>query len=255
MRLSGKKAFITGGGQGIGEAVARLFADSGAVVSISDINLDNASKVAESINVGRSAPVAWAIQLDVADDQAWQGALERSASRMEGMSVLINNAGIGSNETIDRISIESWRRIMSVNVESILFGTQASLPYLQREKSASIVNMCSTAALTGNADTVAYNASKAAALSLTKSTALHCARKKMPVRCNAVLPTWVSTAIISPLLNVLGEKADSFFRQRIPLGRLGEVNEIAQAVLFLASDESSYITGSELKVDGGRHAG
>lgn len=251
-RVAGKRAFVTGAAGGLGAATARMLARHGAKVFITDIDEAAVNAVAADINREVGKQVAWSAAQDVRDETVWQRLLEESANAMGGLSVLVNNAGIGSLGSVEQIEVKEWRRVMSVNVESILFGCKYALPFLRQQQPASIVNISSLAAFKVDPDYTAYNTSKAAVAMLTKSVAVDCARQKIDVRCNSIHPAFIRTGIVAPFFNALGEEeATRKLTRGIPMRRLGEPDDVAYAVLYLASDESRYVTAAELVIDGG----
>jgi NAD(P)-dependent dehydrogenase (short-subunit alcohol dehydrogenase family) len=254
-RAAGKRAFITGAAGGLGAATARMLARHGAKVFITDINEAAVKAVADEINHELGTQAAWSAAQDVSDEAAWKPLLASAAEAMGGLSVLVNNAGIGSLGSVEQIELKEWRRVMGVNVDSILFGCKHALPYLREQQPASIVNISSLAAFKVDPDYTAYNTSKAAVAMLTKSVAVDCARQKVDVRCNSIHPAFIRTGIVAPFFNALGEEeATRKLTRGIPLRRLGEPDDVAYAVLYLASDESRYITAAELVIDGGARA-
>jgi NAD(P)-dependent dehydrogenase (short-subunit alcohol dehydrogenase family) len=251
-RVANKRAFITGAAGGLGAATARMLARHGARVFITDVDEAAVQAVAAEINREAGADVAWAAKQDVRDEALWQRLLGEASHAMGGLSVLVNNAGIGSLGSVERIELKEWRRVMEVNVESILLGCKHTLPYLREQQPASIVNISSLAAFKVDPDYTAYNTSKAAVAMLTKSVAVDCARQKIDVRCNSIHPAFIRTGIVAPFFNALGEEeATRKLTRGIPMRRLGEPDDVAYAVLYLASDESRYVTAAELVIDGG----
>jgi NAD(P)-dependent dehydrogenase (short-subunit alcohol dehydrogenase family) len=251
-RVAGKRAFITGAAGGLGAATARMLALHGAKVFITDINEAAVSAVAAEINQQLGTKVAWAAAQDVSDEAVWRQLLAKAAEEMGGLSVLVNNAGIGSMGGVEQIELKEWRRVMSVNVDSILFGCKYALPYLRERQPASIVNISSLAAFKVDPNYTAYNTSKAAVAMLTKSVAVDCAKQKIDVRCNSIHPAFIRTGIVAPFFAALGEEeATRKLTRGIPMKRLGEPDDVAYAVLYLASDESRYVTAAELVIDGG----
>ncbi len=252
MRVAGKKAFITGGAQGLGEAFARLLADEGAKVCVTDVNVEGAARVAADIDKKHPGSAFFAAH-DVTNREHWNDALAYAAKSMGGINVLINNAGIGSWGDIESESVENWRRVMAIDVDSIFIGTQAAMPYLKGAQPASIVNISSVAGLIADGNMLAYNAAKAAVWMMSKSIALHCAKAGYDIRCNSVHPVFTKTPIVEPLIELGGggEKGEAKLSRQIPLGRLGDPKDVAYAVLYLASDESRFVTAAEFKVDGG----
>jgi len=251
-RVAGKKAFITGGAQGLGAAAAKRLAEEGAKVALADINFDGAERMARAINDAQGAGTAFAYALDVTQEAQWITALAAANQAMGGISVLLNNAGISIGGDIEHLAFEDWKRVMNVNVDSVFLGTKHALKYLRDNQPGSIVNISSIAGLIAAHNSPSYNASKAAVWLLSKGIALHCAKQKLDIRSNSIHPTFIDTPILDPLKQRFGEdEALAKLARQVPLGRVGEPADIANAVLYLASDESKYVTGAELKVDGG----
>ncbi len=239
MRLAGKRTIITGGAAGLGRALAEAFVAEGAHVLIGDLD------VAEN---GGNAAIS-GMRLDVAEASDWAAVLEEAEARWGGVDILVNNAGIASRLTrIEDRTGEDWDRSMAVNVKGPFLGTRAVLPRFRAQGGGTIVNVSSVAGL-GQSQIMdpAYACSKAALTMLTRVTAAQHAAEG--VRCNAVHPG----PIDSDLARAAYSDAEAFERRlaRVPMGRLADMNEVVAAVLFLAGDESSYITGVSLAVDGG----
>ncbi|MBB3890649.1 NAD(P)-dependent dehydrogenase (short-subunit alcohol dehydrogenase family) [Phenylobacterium haematophilum] len=251
-RVAGKKAFITGGAQGLGAAIARKLAAEGAVVSIADINYAGAQAVAAEIVAEHGEGAAFAFPLDVTREDQWIYALEEADAAMGGISVLVNNAGISRGGNIEQLSFEDWKLVMSVNVDSVFLGTKHALKYMRQNQPGSIVNISSIAGLIAAHNSPVYNASKAGVWLLSKGIALHCAKQGLEIRSNSVHPTFIDTPILDPIRQQLGKDvAEGKLARQIPLGHIGEPDDVANAVLYLASDESKFMTGAELKLDGG----
>jgi NAD(P)-dependent dehydrogenase (short-subunit alcohol dehydrogenase family) len=254
-RAAGKRAFVTGAAGGLGAASARMLARHGAKVFLTDIDGDGVAAVATEINQENGATVAWSAVQDVSDEAAWQRTLADAANAMGGLSVLVNNAGIGSLGGVERIELREWHRVMAVNVDSVMLGCKYALPYLRDAQPASIVNISSLAAFKIDPDYIAYNTSKAAVATLSKSVAMDCTRQRIDVRCNSIHPAFIRTGIVKPFFDKLGEEeATKKLTRGIPMHRLGDPDDIAYAVLYLASDESRYVTAAELVIDGGARA-
>lgn len=251
-RVSGKQAFITGGAQGLGACFARMLADEGASVFLTDVNAAGAIERAAEIN--RKHPgKAYSLGHDVTKKVEWEKALAAANEAMGGISVLVNNAGIGGWGSIETESEEGWRRTMEIDVDSIFIGTQLALPYLKDSQPASIINISSVAGLIAHGNMLSYNTAKAAVRMMSKSIALHCASSGYDVRCNSVHPVFTRTPIIDPLvaLGGGGKQGEERLVRQIPLKRLGEPEDIGYAILYLASDESRFVTAAELVIDGG----
>jgi NAD(P)-dependent dehydrogenase (short-subunit alcohol dehydrogenase family) len=251
-RVSGKKAFITGAAQGLGAAMAQKLAAEGAKVSLADINLDGVKAQAAEINAAHGKGTAFAFPLDVTKEDQWIFALEEADAAMGGISVLVNNAGIVRGGDIESLSLEDWKLVMGVNVDSVFLGTKHALKYMRANQPGSIVNISSIAGLIAAHNSPSYNASKAAVWLLSKGIALHCAKQGLNIRSNSIHPTFIDTPILDPLRKRFGKgEADAKLGRQVPLGHIGEPEDIANACLYLASDESKFMTGAELKLDGG----
>ncbi len=251
-RVAGKKAFITGGAQGLGAAMGRKLAAEGAKVSLADINLEGAKAVAAEINAAHGEGTAFAFPLDVTKEEQWVYALEEADEAMGGISVLVNNAGISRGGDIESLSLDDWKLVMSVNVDSVFLGTKHALKYMRAHQPGSIVNISSIAGLIAAHNSPSYNASKAAVWLLSKGIALHCAKQGLDIRSNSIHPTFIDTPILDPLRQRFGkEEAEAKLGRQVPLGHIGEPEDIANACLYLASDESKFMTGAEMKLDGG----
>jgi NAD(P)-dependent dehydrogenase (short-subunit alcohol dehydrogenase family) len=251
-RVAGKKAFITGAAQGLGAAAARKLAAEGAKVALADINVDGAKAVAAQINAAHGAGTAFAYALDVTQEDQWIAALEAAAADMGGISVLVNNAGVAGDKPLEQMEFDLWKKIMSINVDSVFLGAKHALTHMRGHQPGSIVNISSIAGLIANHNSPAYNASKAGVWLLSKNIALYCAKLGLDIRSNSIHPTFIDTPILDPLSQRLGkEEAHAKLGRQIPLGHIGEPDDIANAVLYLASDESKFMTGAELKLDGG----
>jgi NAD(P)-dependent dehydrogenase (short-subunit alcohol dehydrogenase family) len=251
-RLAGKVAFITGGGRGIGQSVAVLFAQEGAQVVVADVDDTAARQTVATVERGGGQALAVVGDVAVEDDVARM--IDEDVRRFGGLHVLDNNAGVLWKDR-DRSVLETderwWDRVMAINLKSVFWVTKHGIPHLQRAGGGSIVMMGSVSALAGFTRAQdAYTAAKGALISLTRSLAIQFARDG--IRCNVIHPGIVDTPLQAPYLTASLRKE---FEASIPLGRIAEPREIAQVALFLASDESSYMTGAELVVDGGFTAG
>lgn len=251
-RVAGKKAFISGGAQGLGAAMARKLAAEGAKVSVADINHAGAKAVAAELNAEFGEGTAFAFPLDVTREDQWIFALEEADEAMGGISVLINNAGISRGGDIETLSFEDWKLVMSVNVDSVFLGTKHALKYMRQNQPGSIINISSIAGLIAAHNSPVYNASKAGVWLLSKGIALHCAKQGLDIRSNSIHPTFIDTPILDRIRQQFGKaEAEAKLGRQIPLGHIGEPEDIANAALYLASDESKFMTGAELKLDGG----
>lgn len=245
-RLDGKVALITGGGNGMGACECKLFAQEGARVAIADIKDDDGLKVeAEIREAGGDAAF---FHLDVTQEEDWREAVDGIAGRYGKLDILVNNAGISSYAFTDTMGVEGWDRIMEINAKSVFLGTKYAVPKLLEAGGGSIVNISSIAGIAGSEiGHPAYNSSKAAVRLFTKAMAARLGKDN--IRVNSVHPGRMPP-MTSGHYEAQRDTLDARLRL-VPLGRAGRVEEVGYAVLFLASDEASYITGSELVVDGG----
>jgi NAD(P)-dependent dehydrogenase (short-subunit alcohol dehydrogenase family) len=246
MRLEGKVAIVSGAASGMGAATARRFAKEGAAVVIADVLEEEGRQVAAEIT--RANATAEFMHLDVTSEDDWKAVIEATVQRYGKLDVLVNNAGISGSAVSDMLDTEAWDRLMAVNARGVFLGTKHAVLAMQRAGGGSIVNLSSISGNTGQTMThMGYNASKGAVRTLTKSTAVQFGRDG--IRANSVHPG------LMPPMRTSGATADPTVRAKmlegVPLRRAGEIDEVANAVLFLASDEASYITGAELYVDGG----
>ena len=250
-RLDGKVALISGGARGQGAAEARMFASEGACVVFGDI-LDDDGRMVEA-EIRELGGQATYVHLDVTSEADWAAAVNRAVSEYGKLDVLVNNAGIVLGRTIEEMTVEEWDRLFDVNAKGVFLGTKASLGAMRDAGGGSIVNISSTAGLVGNDYNLAgYSSTKGAVRLFTKSTAIQHARDG--IRCNSVHPGPIDTPMLVESRRGRGALTDEQQRQRTPLGRIGRPEDVAFAVIYLASDESSFVTGSEVVVDGGRTA-
>ena len=245
-RLDGKVALISGGARGQGALEAELFAAEGASVVFGDVLDDEGRSVERRITEAGGEAVY--VHLDVTSDDDWTAAVDTAEARFGKLDVLVNNAGIANDEKIEETSEELWERIMLVNAKGVFLGTRKALPAMRRAGGGSIINVSSIAGILGRALTgSAYSASKGAVRTFTKTTAIQHAPER--IRCNSIHPGPVDT----PMLAGISDNPDVLAQrtEEVPLGRLGHSRDIAYGALYLASDESAWITGIELIIDGG----
>ncbi len=248
MRLQGKSALISGGARGIGAAIARRFLSEGASVVIGDVLTEEGHSLAQELSQ-QGGQITFT-PLDVTSESSWADAVALTIRQFGKLDILVNNAGITIRELIENELPESWDRIMEINAKGVFLGTKAVLSEMKRHGNGAIVNMSSSYGNIASPNSAIYGASKAAVRLFTKSTAIQNA--SFGVRANSVHPGPVNAPLIQEFLP-FPEKVRQL-ELMVPMERLGQPDEIASAVLFLASDESSFMTGSELIIDGGINA-
>ena len=249
--MDGKVALITGSARGMGASIARLFAEEGARVVLSDI-LEAPLKALELELSGRGYEVL-AQRHDVIDEASWEQIVQATETRFGRLDVLVNNAGVLDTAGVEASSLEAWERVVAVNQTGVWLGMKVAIPALRRSGGGSIVNTSSIYGIVGSGGSAAYHASKGAVRLLTKTAALEYAPDG--IRVNSVHPGYVNTPMIEQALPEANVSMLKLLGEQVPLGRLAEPEDIARGVLYLASDESSYVTGSELVIDGGVTAG
>jgi 3(or 17)beta-hydroxysteroid dehydrogenase len=252
-RVDGKVALITGGARGLGEATGRLMADEGATIILTDILDDDGKALADSITA--AGGTAEYIHQDVTDEDTWDETVSGIVSRHGRLDIIVNNAGVVLDANVEDTSLEDFRWVNSINNEAVFLGTRAAIKAMKAQdpKGGSIVNISSIAGLVGIENLAAYNASKGAVRLFSKSAALHCASQGYNIRVNSVHPSYTWTPMVQLLGDNTGDR-DAFFDalgEAHPLGRPGVPMDVAWGVLYLASDESTWVTGSELVIDGG----
>jgi len=257
-RLNHKVALITGAAQGIGAAIAQAMADEGAKVVLTDINDALLQQTAQQLGMP-------AMVLDVREERDWQAAMRHILAEHGALHILVNNAGItgleeGALHDPEHAALEEWRRVHSTNLDGVFLGCKHALRamrQLPQGEYGSIVNISSRSGIVGIPAAAAYASSKAAVRNHTKSVALYCAEQRLPVRCNSIHPAAILTPMWEPILGT-GPQREATMQAMVadtPLRRFGTPQEVASLAVFLASDESAYVTGSEFHVDGGILAG
>jgi NAD(P)-dependent dehydrogenase (short-subunit alcohol dehydrogenase family) len=263
-KLQGRVALVTGGARGIGAASAQALAEAGAAVLITDILDEDGERTAAAI-AAKGGPAGY-VRHDVRDEAAWKVAVGEAERRFGGLDILLNNAGIFARKAMSETSIEEFRHMQSINVEGVFLGMKTAIPALAKRAAqwpggGSIINLSSVAGLTGGAFIVPYNASKGAVRLMTKGAALECAQLGYKIRVNSIHPGVIETPMGQKVMDEMtaasplsGNEVRGAMIALHPLGRLGEASDIANAVVFLASDDAAFMTGSEVVVDGGMTA-
>lgn len=252
-RVRDKIAIVTGAALGLGEATARMLAREGAKVVLTDIKDEEGERAAQAVlDEGGEAIY---LHHDVADENAWKRVIEATLDRFGRLDVLVNNAGVGWGGPPEEETLERWRRLMSVNLDGVFLGTKHAILAMKRNRppAGSIINLSSIEGLVGDPNLGAYNASKGGVRLYTKSVALYCAKAGLNIRVNSIHPGYIWTPMVENYLAEHGDVGEG--RKALdalhPIGHVGEPDDIAYGVLYLASDESKFITGTELVIDGG----
>ena len=254
-RLDGKIALITGGASGFGAASGKIFAREGAKVVLTDKNADGAQAVAQEIGNAASA-----MSHDVVSEDDWKRVVADTLDMHGKLDILMNNAGVmgtGAPQDIENMSLDEWKFVQEINSDGVFLGCRAVIQAMKDSGGGSIINISSTAGFRATPGIAAYGASKGAVRQLTKSVAAYCGRKGYNIRCNSIHPGMVRTPLGEAVLKYYGELEERAQEraESVPLGTLGEVEDVAYAALYLASDEARYINSSELIVDGGMLGG
>ncbi len=248
MRVAGKVALISGGAGGIGSATARLLAKEGAAVIIGDI-LEDEGRAAEA-QIAEAGGKALFVNLDVTSEDSWRNAVQSAVASFGRLDILVNNAGVSQRGGVEETTSEAWDKVMDINVKGVFLGTQAVIPEMRKAGGGSIINISSIYGLVGSGGSAGYHASKGAVRIFNKSTAIQYASEN--IRANSVHPGFIDT----PMTRAHHDNPN-IHEERVaktPIGRMGRPEDIAAGILYLASDESSFVTGSELVIDGGMTA-
>lgn len=257
-RVKGKVAIVTGAARGLGKAQAVLLAKEGAKVVATDINETLGKRLPEEVK--REGGEAIFIKHDVSNEQGWREVIEKTLSEYGKLDILVNNAGVLLHHTIEDLSLEDWRSVLNVNLEGVFLGTKYAIGAMKKSGGGSIVNISSIAGLVGMPDTSSYVASKGAVRLFTKSAALECSKLKLDynIRVNSIHPGFIYTEMVDGVIKtdvekfgITMEEAKKLYEDMTMMGHFGEPEDIAYGVLYFASDESKYVTGAELVIDGG----
>jgi len=250
-RMRGKSAVVTGSALGIGRACALKLAEEGAAVVVTDVDVDQGSHVAAEIR-GRGGDALF-VEHNVADESQWDHVMKVVVERFKKLDVLVNNAGVALAKDVEHTTLEEWRRLMSINLDGVFLGIKHAIQAMKTARSGSIVNLSSIEGLVGDPNLAAYNASKGGVRLLTKSAALYCAKAGYNIRVNSVHPGYIWTPMVENYLKSQGDVAQGrkLLDSLHPIGHVGEPDDIAYGVLYLASDEAKFVTGTELVIDGG----
>jgi len=248
-RVKGKVAIVTGGAGGLGKAHSLLLAKEGAKIVVTDMDEAQAERVADEIN--KQGGEAIFIKHDVSKEVEWSRVIRETLERFGKLDILVNNAGVNVWKKIEDTSLDEWRWLMSINLDGVFLGTKYAIGAMKISGGGSIINISSVAGMIGTLDTSAYHASKGGVRIFTKAAALECSKAGYDynIRVNSVHPGVIKTPMVEGLMN--DEEKRKTALSWHPIGRFGEPEDIAYGVLYLASDESKFITGAELVIDGG----
>jgi len=252
-RVRDKVAIITGGALGLGAASARMLVREGATVVLTDLKDSEGQAVAKDINAAGGK--ALYLHHDVASEEDWKSVIARTVKEFGRLDVLVNNAGVGVGAPPEEQTLEQWRWLMSINLDGVFLGTKHAILAMKQHppRGGSIINLSSIEGLVGDPNLGAYNASKGGVRLYTKSVALYCAKSGLNIRVNSIHPGYIWTPMVENYLKESGDVAEG--RKAVdamhPIGHVGEPDDIAYGVVYLASDESKFVTGSELVIDGG----
>jgi len=250
--VAGKVALVSGAATGIGQSISERLAAEGARVAVADIDAARGASVAEGLS--KAGGEAIFVSLDVTEEESWEKCIGAIESEFGRLDILVNNAGIAIIESVDKMSFEDWRAVMAVNIDGVFLGTKHAVPAMRRAGGGSIVNISSILGITGLEKVSAYCASKGAVRLFSKAVALECGRDGSGIRVNSIHPGYIHTAMMEDTCKRdYGDIPTGLAElgKLHPIGRVGEPEEIAAGVLYLASDESKFVTGSELAIDGG----
>ncbi len=258
-RVDGKIALITGAASGLGRATAALMAAHGARVMVSDLNEPGGQETVAAISAQsgtKPGEIASFRHQDVTEEQGWIDTVAATVAAYGGLDILVNSAGVGVMKDVEATTLEEWRWVHAVNTEGVFLGCKYGIGAMKEGgggPGGSIVNLSSVSGLIGGHNMAAYNSSKAGVRLLSKSVALHCARQGYAIRCNSVHPTFIETPMVKAMFENAPEpeKVRQKLERQVPIGRLGQPDEVAHMILYLGSDESRFVTGAEFVIDGG----
>ena len=253
-RVENKVAIVTGAASGLGFAAAQKLMDEGAKVLLTDINEEVINSMPERLSNYSETQFHTAVH-DVANEDSWINVIENAENHFGKINVLVNSAGISLGADVVSTDFEIWKKVHQVNLDSVFLGCKYAVPIMSKSGQGSIINLSSISGIVAGWNTAAYNSSKAGVRLLSKSVALYCAKKGYDVRCNSVHPAFVDTPILDPLKQAFGEEnAVAKLSRQIPMNKIGDTDDVSYAILYLASDESKFMTGTEIVLDGGLSA-
>ena len=247
-RLEGKTALVTGAASGIGLQTSIRLAEEGALVMMTDINHEEGLQQAEKLDAN-----ATFLKLDITEEEEWISVLDETVKRFDRLDILVNSAGMVLIADVEQITLEDWRKVHAVNLDGTFLGCKHGVRVMKEFGAGSIINLSSVSGMIGGFNLAAYNSSKGAVRMLTKSVALHCARAGYGIRCNSIHPTFIETPMLESMIldSPDPEKARQTLVRQVPLRRIGRPDDVANMIVYLASDESTFVTGTEMVIDGG----
>ena len=247
-RLEGKTALVTGAASGIGLQTSIRLAEEGARVMMTDINLEEGLQQAEKLGANAAF-----LKLDITEEEEWISVLGETVKRFDRLDILVNSAGMVLIADVEQITLEDWRKVHAVNLDGTFLGCKHGVRVMKEFGAGSIINLSSVSGMIGGFNLAAYNSSKGAVRMLTKSVALHCARAGYGIRCNSIHPTFIETPMLESMIRDSPdpEKARQTLVRQVPLRRIGKPNDVVNMIVYLASDESTFVTGTEMVIDGG----
>ena len=247
-RLEGKTALVTGAASGIGLQTSIRLAEEGALVMMTDINHEEGLQQAEKIGAN-----ATFLKLDITEEEEWISILDETVKRFDRLDILVNSAGMVLIADVEQITVEEWRKVHAVNLDGTFLGCKHGVRVMKEFGAGSIINLSSVSGMIGGFNLAAYNSSKGAVRMLTKSVALHCARAGYGIRCNSIHPTFIETPMLESMIRDSPdpEKVRQTLVRQVPLRRIGKPDDVANMIVYLASDESTFVTGTEMVIDGG----
>lgn len=250
-RVKDKVAIVTGGALGLGRSSSLLLAREGAKVVVTDLLEKEGGEVVDQITAAGGQAIF--VKQDVGSEQDWARVIAQTTRTYDRVDVLVNNAGLGISGTVESTTLEEWHKLLRVNLDGVFLGTKAAIAAMKDARGGSIINMSSIEGLVGDPTLAAYNASKGGVRLFTKSAALHCGKAGYGIRVNSIHPGYIWTPMVEAIVRQAGDVAAgrSVLDKLHPIGHIGEPDDIGWGVVYLASDESKFMTGSELVIDGG----
>ena len=253
-RVQDKVAIITGAASGLGFAAARMLLKEGAKVILTDVNREVLDSMPDRLNDFSQSQFQTSYH-DVTQEDSWVELINKTENDQGKINILVNSAGISLGADVVSTDFDIWRKVHHVNLDSVFLGCKYAVPVMGKYGNGSIINISSISGIVAGWNTAAYNSSKAGVRHLSKSVALFCAKKGYDVRCNSIHPAFVNTPILDPIKQAFGEaEAVAKLSRQIPMNKIGDTDDVSFAILYLASEESKFMTGSEIVLDGGLSA-